>query len=327
MIKTMTESMGVVTCPTINPFTRKALAVCLLSIFTTCLSSISATAQITSMTGTIETTFPKITEECDKRCLEQTMQAFFSAMTAKQFGNVPTSEQAEIRENAHIVKLPNSTWAKVRAIRSTLVFADAVSGNVIGRAGVEMADGNPAYISTRLKVGAGGRLTDVEIAADTSNRVVKDYVWNLDRNLERPLQPEERIDRVALNALIHRYFMTLSTHVAIKADYDEAACNRFHSGTQITNVSRNLVEGGGSSTCISSNEGNRPWGPATEQRVPVIDEERGIVIGITLLHYLKSPRNSKMYVTEVFKVVKGRIVRIDNIGLMQDGLTTLGFSH
>ena len=59
----------------------------------------------------------------------------------------------------------------------------------------------------------------------------------------------------------------------------------------------------------------------------MIDEERGIVIGITLLHYLKSPRNSKMYVTEVFKIVKGKIVKIDNIGLMQDGISTLGFAH
>jgi len=29
----------------------------------------------------------------------------------------------------------------------------------------------------------------------------------------------------------------------------------------------------------------------------------------------------------VFKVVGGTIVKIDNIGLMMQGLTTLGFSH
>ncbi len=255
------------------------------------------------------------------------MQAFFAAATTNQFGKVPAIAQAEIRENAREIALADSTWAKVRAIRSTLVFADAVTGNVVGRAGVEIAEGKPAYISTRLKVVADGKIADIEIAADTSNRVVKDYVWNLDKNLEKVLASEERIDRIALEALALRYFMSLSTHVAVKADFDDRVCNRFHSGMQITNAARNAVEGGPARTCISSVEGTPPWGPATEQRIPVIDEERGIVIGITLLHYLKSPSNAKMYVWKVFKVVNGKITRIDNIGLMQDGLTALGFSH
>jgi hypothetical protein len=77
----------------------------------------------------------------------------------------------------------------------------------------------------------------------------------------------------------------------------------------------------------SSNEGDRPWGPANEQRLSVIDPKRGLVFGITLLHYLKSPDQRVMYVSEVFKVVRGKIVKIDNIGLMMPGVTTLGFIH
>ncbi len=74
-------------------------------------------------------------------------------------------------------------------------------------------------------------------------------------------------------------------------------------------------------------EGDRPWGPATEQRFPVVDAERGIVFGVTLLHYLKTPDQRVMYVSEVFKVVGGKIVKIDNIGLMMRGVATLGFAH
>ena len=40
-----------------------------------------------------------------------------------------------------------------------------------------------------------------------------------------------------------------------------------------------------------------------EQRFPVIDEERGLVFGVTLLHYLKTPNQSVMYVSEMFKAV------------------------
>ena len=63
----------------------------------------------------------------------------------------------------------------------------------------------------------------------------------------------------------------------------------------------------------------------TEQRFPVIDPERGLVFAVTLLHYLTTPTPSQMYVSEVFKVVGGRIVRIDNIGLMTQGVSSLGF--
>ena len=48
---------------------------------------------------------------------------------------------------------------------------------------------------------------------------------------------------------------------------------------------------------------------------------------MTLLHYLQAPTPSQMYVSEVFKVVGGRIVRIDNIGVMMKGVSSIGFVH
>jgi len=265
--------------------------------------------------------------DCDRACLERVMDDFVKAMTTGKTASVPLAQEAEIRENAKVVALDATAWRQVKAIRSVMTFADPVTGNVVSRAGVELADRKPGYISTRLKVVPGGRITDVEIAADTSARVVGSYVWNLDPQLAAVLPPDQRISRVALEALGRRYFHALSTHQPVAADFDDANCNRFHSGQQITNAGQNTVEGGPPRTCVASMEGDRPWGPATEQRFPVIDEERGLVFGITLLHYLKSPDQRVMYVSEVFKVVGGKIVKIDNIGLMMQGITTLGFAH
>jgi hypothetical protein len=54
----------------------------------------------------------------------------------------------------------------------------------------------------------------------------------------------------------------------------------------------------------------------------VIDVDRGIVVGLTLLMYA----DQVMYVSEVFKVEQGRIVHIDNIGLIRPGREhTTGF--
>jgi hypothetical protein len=269
---------------------------------------------------------PASASACDHACLSRVMGEFLETMTAGKPGSVQLAEHAEVRENARVVPLDATSWRHVKAVRSVMTFADPVTGNVLSRAGVELADGKPGYISTRLKVVSGGRITDVELSADASSRVVAAYVWSLDPSYGALLPPEQRLSRVELEALGRRYFHSLSSHVAVASDFDER-CDRFHSGQRITNTASNSVEAGPPRTCAGSLEGNPPWGPATDQRFPVIDAERGIVFGVTLLHYPKLKDEPRMYVSEVFKVVSGRIVRIDNIGLMLQGVDTLGFAH
>lgn len=264
---------------------------------------------------------------CDQACLAKVMDGFITAMTTGKPSSVPLAQDAEIRENGKVVTLDATGWKQVKTIRSSFTVADPLTGNIVLRAGVELGDGKPGYLSTRLKVSPSGRVVDVEMSADTSPRVVSAYVWNLDPKLTAVLAPEQRMPRVALEALARRYFNGLSSHQPDPADFDDAVCNRYHSGQQVTNVARNAVEGGRGMTCSESNTGDRPWGPAGEQRFPVIDAERGLVFGVTLLHYLRNPTPSQMYVSEVFKVIGGKIVRVDNIGLMMQGVTTLGFIH
>lgn len=290
------------------------IAAWLASLVCLALSSVAAAQPVVTTTPS-----------CDDACLTTVMADFVAAVTHGKPGSVSVAEHAEIRENTTVVALGQTTWQRVKALKSIMTFADPSTGNVVSRAGVELADGTPGYLSTRLKI-AAGRITDVEISADTSPRVVSAYVWNLDPFFSTVLPPEQRLSRVQLEALARRYFHSLSSHEAVVADFGEG-CNRFHSGQQITNVSRNAVEGGPARTCASSLEGDPPWGPATDQRFPVIDVDRGIVFAVTLLHYLKGPQPSQMYVSELFKVVSGRIVRIDNIGLMMQGTSTLGFVH
>ena len=284
-----------------------------------------AVAPVAARTVSAQTP-PADSSACDRPCLSTAMDHFIKAVTTGRASSIAMVDYAEIRENAAIVPIANTTWARVTAVRSIVSIADVSTGNVVSRAGVELSDGTPGYLSTRLKVVRGGRLSDVEISADTSPRVVSSYVWKLDPSFTTVVPEDQRLSRVALEALARRYFQSLSTHQAVIADFD-TNCNRYHSGQQITNVARNMVEGGPPRTCADSLEGNPPWGPATEQRFPIIDPERGLVFAVTLLHYLKAPTPSQMYVSEVFKVVGGRIVRIDNIGIMMTGVSSLGFVH
>jgi hypothetical protein len=207
-----------------------------------------------------------------------------------------------------------------------MMFADPVTGNVVARAGVELNNGRAAYLSTRLRVLPSGTITDVELSADTTSRVVAAYVFALDPRYSEVLPPEQRMSRDSLEALARRYFIGLTDHRPVAEDYDDR-CDRFHSGQRVTNTTTNTVEGGPPRTCFGSNNGDRPWGPAIEQRFPIVDPERGIVLGLTLLLYPKSPNQQRMYVSELFKVVNRKVVQIDNIGLMMQGVPTTGFIH
>jgi hypothetical protein len=258
------------------------------------------------------------TPSCSQECLLVAMTGFKADLLAGR--PVTLAPNAEVRENMEVTAVEKSAWKKVKAIRSTAVFADAITGNVVSRDGVELHDGGPGYLSTRLRIEAG-KIAEVEVSSDLA-RANPAYVWNLPPVLTSFVARDERMTREALDALAHRYFQSLTDHKGVAADFDDARCNRFHSGNQVTNVRLENVEGQGPRTCFTSLDGPKPWGPALEQRFPVIDPDRGIVFGVTLLMYA----NQVMYVSEIFKVEKGRIVHIDNIGLLSPGLEhTTGF--
>ncbi len=260
---------------------------------------------------------------CDKPCLVDAMDKFLDEMTGNAVPALPYSPSVEVRENARRVELADSAWRNVERVRSRVTFADPITGNVVSRSGVELSDGRPGYISTRIKV-IDGEILDVELSSDTSDRVVEPYVYNVGQWFAEPLPMEQRSNRAELEAIARRYFQDLTDHSPDPEDHVDS-CNRYHSGQQITNVELNTIEEGGAMTCFSSLGGSPPWGPAAEQRFPVIDPESGTVLGVTLLLY---DDGRQMYVSEVFRIVGGKIALIDNIGLMLDPpVETLGFTH
>lgn len=264
--------------------------------------------------------------ECDRECLDGALAGLVEALREGDAGAAGLSSAAELRENGDIVRFGETMWGDVATVHSSMSFADPLTGNAIVRSGVELSDGTPAYLSTRMRRAPNGEVVAVEIASDRSPMVQTAYVWDLDPIYSTPVPEAERTPRVRMEAIVRRYFNSLDTHVATPGDIDDARCNRFHSGTQITNVAMpGLEEEGAMLTCLSALESPAPWGPASEQRVPVIDEEHGVAVGITLLHYLTEEGSPVMYVTEVFKIIDGQIVAIDNIGLKGEHRDTLGF--
>lgn len=263
---------------------------------------------------------------CNRTCLLDQAVQFNNDMLAHTPGRLPLAKTVEIRENTKAITLDASRWMNVKQIRSEGVFADPVMGNVVEHVAAETNDGKIVYIGTRLKV-ADEKITQIEINFDDGPRVNAKNIIPYDPLFETIVPTDGRESRAELEGIITRYFQGLTDHNPVQADYDPR-CDRFHSGQRVTHNPRNGVEENGPGSndigCYESNLGPKPWGPAIETRIAVIDPERGIVIGYSILNYGNSPR--KMQINEIFKILDGRIRMVDNIGLMEDGITTSGFS-
>ena len=259
---------------------------------------------------------------CDRLCLLDQAKQFNANMLAHTTEKIPLAENAKVRENTKAIALGDSRWLGVKKILSEGVYADPILGNVIEHVAAETSTGKTVYIGTRLKV-VDRKIKEVEINFDDSDRVNVKNLVPYDPIFSTTVPPGERSTRDQLERIITSYFKGLTDHNPIQADYDPR-CDRYHSGNRITHNARNGVEESGDVGCYESNLGPKPWGPATEVRIGLIDPERGIVIGYAILYYGDSLR--RMQINEVFKILNGRIRMVDNIGLMQDGITTSGFT-
>jgi len=259
---------------------------------------------------------------CDRLCLLDQAKQFNANMLAHTTEKIPLAENAKVRENTKAIALGDSRWLGVKKILSEGVYADPILGNVIEHVAAETSTGKTVYIGTRLKV-VDRKIKEVEINFDDSDRVNVKNLVPYDPIFSTTVPPGERSTRDQLERIITSYFKGLTDHNPIQADYDPR-CDRYHSGNRVTHNARNGVEESGDVGCYESNLGPKPWGPATEVRIGLIDPERGIVIGYAILYYGDSLR--RMQINEVFKILNGRIRMVDNIGLMQDGITTSGFT-
>jgi hypothetical protein len=258
---------------------------------------------------------------CDRVCLLEQAKQFNANMIANTTEKIPLAGNVIVRENTKAIAIGGSKWLGVRTILSEGVYADPILGNVVEHVAAETSAGKTVYIGTRLKL-VDGKIKEVEINFDDSDRVNSRNLVPYDPIFSTIVPPEERSTREQLERIITSYFKGLTDHNPIQADYDPR-CDRYHSGNRVTHNPRNGVEESGDVGCYESNLGPKPWGPATEVRIGLIDPERGIVIGYAILYYGDSPR--RMQINEVFKILKGRIRMVDNIGLMQEGITTSGF--
>jgi hypothetical protein len=250
---------------------------------------------------------------CDRQCLVQILDRYLDRMLAHDPGGIPMAANANIRELTVPVKLgEGASWTKISKLRTKQVFADPIQGGVEYRGAVETG-GTISSLSVRLKV-EKRRITEVETVLNEGDRPFDaEYLLEPDPLLESILPAERRSTREEMLRIANDYFEAIGTHNPGVAKFAKR-CERFESGWKITHnkVAANGSVEGSNESCPESLAGLRGQ-QTVNRRFPIVDMERGVVLGMTFIQHQEAKPPYALYMHELFKIVDGKIWSIDNI--------------
>lgn len=239
---------------------------------------------------------------------------------------LPVALALPARENAEIAPLGTGVaWTVVRKILSGEYILDPEAGGVVFFGGVD-AEGKVASLFVRLKI-EDGKITESEIILnrqqgpfDAENLVNADVIW------DAAVPVEKRSTRDQLMEIANGYFDALGRAEGSLVKFDKR-CDRFANGLKMTNNSKPAMTAAGPESCSDSLDvlRERPGFQAlgtVERRFPVVDEVRGIVVGIC---FFRPNPNVVHFMVERMKVVDGAIRVIDEIGVPVNKEPVSGF--
>jgi len=278
-------------------FLKLALSASLISVFTLSSAAFGRPS-------------PDNAKSCDRQCLVGIMNDFVSHMTAHKSAGLPIAPNANIRENTAPVKLDGSVWSKVTAVKASQIFADPSTGQVSFRGAVEY-DGKLASLAVRLKV-EGKKITEVEMVDNPGNRPFDaTYLLEPDALFDSIIDPSRRSTREQMIKAVDDYFEAIGTHNPNGANFAKR-CERFESGMRMTNNASGDTPEGGAVSCAQS-LANLKGEETIDRRYPIVDVERGVVIGFTFIQHQERTPPQALYMSELFKIVDGKIREIENI--------------
>ena len=245
---------------------------------------------------------------CSRACLTGLMQRYLDALPRHSMKGLPLSPRFEALENALPVKAGEGAWAQIDKVHPGVMVADPVTGGVAYGGAVEGPDG-AASLFVRLKV-AGGRIAESEIILNRGKPSAVFAPANLlepDLIYEAVVPSARRASRAEMIGLVNGYMEAISRHDGSLTKFNYR-CDRYASGAKTTNNPRFGANGSG--PCADSFKGLT--GDVTVgRRFPVVDEEKGVVLGMFIIpHSERSPPTS-LYAGELFKIVDGKIRSID----------------
>ncbi len=263
-------------------------------------------------------------KSCNHECLVGISDDYVAHMLAHKPAGLPVALNANIRENTAPVKLDATVWNKITAVKAHQTFADPTTGQVSFRGAVEY-DGKLASLAVRLKV-EGKKITEIETVYNPGDRPFDaTYLLEPDALFDSPIDPSRRSTREQMIKVVDAYFEAIGTHNPNGASFAKR-CERFESGMRMTNNASTDTPEGGAVSCAQS-LANLKGQQTVDRRFPIVDAERGVVVGFTFIQHQERTPPQALYMAELFKIVDGQIREIENISHTVAFPPNSGFSN
>jgi hypothetical protein len=270
--------------------------------------------------------------DCDRTCLIGFLHSYMDALTHKDPARAHFAKTVRFTENDVEMPIGDGLWGSVSGVAQTgLEVADTETGNAAWF-GTVQEHGEYAYYAMRLRI-EDGQIVEVETVVDRKGTLPAPFgnpqELVHDPAFAEPLQPEERRPRERLVAVANGYFSTVELNDGQIFTYFDPDCQRTENGISTTRG------GGGAASIAQGCEAQFKLGiyrinkRVRERRYPIVDAERGVVVGTGFFDHantfdtyktndgkerktaLKWPNSISLM--EAFKIRNGMIYRVEAV--------------
>ena len=277
--------------------------------------------------------------DCDRACLYGVLDKYLDALAHRDAARLPWAPNARYTENNVELAVGDGVWATATKLGDyKLKFADPQNGQV-GFYGVVEETSDKSGFALRVKV-VDHKITEAETVIlrinDFGSLTGGANPFLNSKFVDKPilqqnLTPEQRRPRERLISIANGYFDTLQLNDGQLFTEFDANCNRTENGLQTTN---NPATPLGPTTALGCAEqfklGNYRYDDRLRaRRFPLVDEERGLVLGMGFIDHsgrlgtykltdgrtAESPirRPHSFCLMELFKIENGKIRQIEAI--------------
>jgi len=267
---------------------------------------------------------PQLAKPCNRACLNAFVDKYLDALVAHDPSRLPLSDDVKFTENTVRLNLGEALWSTATGIGDYKIYiADPVTGQA-GFLGVILERGEPRLLTLRLKI-KNDKITEVETIV-TREGLMGKFQPEMATRTAKPIwaqtvAPKERVSREEMLKVANLYFEGMEQNTGNIIPFDDS-CNRTENGLQTTNNPKlpalNGVNFGAMGCKEQFNHGGVGIYSTPERRWWMVDEERGIVIGI--FAFTVRQTLTTIPIAEMFKIKNGRIYEIEAAGIAGAGM-------
>jgi hypothetical protein len=251
---------------------------------------------------------------CDRACLQGVVDSYLDAMAKHDPSKLPVAPSVRFTENGKELKLGEGFWKTAGASSYRLYALDPNSEDAAVQA-VVAENGTLDTFFVRLKL-KNKKITEAETLVCRKGEAgffAPEKMTTAPAIYSDLLPESEKTARAQLIKQASAYFTAVQSEGT--KDYRAAPLapdmNRFENGEQTTNVP--VMGNPAMSGAAQLDKGIFKGLVIDHRRFPVVDTERGVVVGLILMHANMNGQMGAILISEMFKIAGNKIEQVQAV--------------